>query len=78
MRSVVYIYKAKKELNGSKFRTIWGKVCRRTATTACALQVQEELAAVLDLRACPRDALPEPHLERAASPFFEPFVLVAA
>ena len=28
VRSVVYIYKAKKELNGSKFRTIWGKVCR--------------------------------------------------
>ena len=27
-RSVAYIYKAKKEINGSKFRAIWGKVCR--------------------------------------------------
>ena len=25
---VVYIYKAKKEIKGTKFRTIWGKVCR--------------------------------------------------
>jgi ribosomal protein L35AE/L33A len=25
---VVYIYKAKREINGSKFRAIWGKVCR--------------------------------------------------
>jgi len=27
-RRVVYIYKAKKEVKGSKFRSIWGKVCR--------------------------------------------------
>jgi len=27
-RRVVYIYKAKKEIKGSKFRSIWGKVCR--------------------------------------------------
>ena len=27
-RSVAYIYKAKKELNNTKFRVIWGKVCR--------------------------------------------------
>ena len=25
---VAYIYKAKREINGSKFRVIWGKVCR--------------------------------------------------
>jgi len=25
---VAYIYKAKKEINNSKFRVIWGKVCR--------------------------------------------------
>ena len=24
---VAYIYKAKREINGSKFRVIWGKVC---------------------------------------------------
>jgi len=28
VRSICYIYKAKTEINGSKFRTIWGKVCR--------------------------------------------------
>ena len=28
VRRVVYIYKAKKEVNGTKYRTIWGKVCR--------------------------------------------------
>merc|ERR1719197_1675069 len=27
-KRVAYIYKAKKEINGSKFRVIWGKVCR--------------------------------------------------
>lgn len=27
-RSVAYIYKAKKEINNTKFRVIWGKVCR--------------------------------------------------
>jgi len=27
-KKVVYIYKAKKEIKGSKFRSIWGKVCR--------------------------------------------------
>ena len=27
-RRVVYIYKAKKEIKGTKFRSIWGKVCR--------------------------------------------------
>ena len=27
-RRVAYIYKAKKEIHGSKFRVIWGKVCR--------------------------------------------------
>ena len=27
-RSVAYIYKAKKELNNTKFRCMWGKVCR--------------------------------------------------
>ena len=27
-RSVAYIYKAKKELNNTKFRCVWGKVCR--------------------------------------------------
>jgi len=25
---VAYIYKAKREINGSKFRAIWGKVCK--------------------------------------------------
>ena len=25
---VAYIYKAKREINNSKFRVIWGKVCR--------------------------------------------------
>jgi len=28
LRSVAYIYKAKKEIDGTKFRCIWGKVCR--------------------------------------------------
>ena len=28
MCRVVYIYKAKKEIKGTKFRSIWGKVCR--------------------------------------------------
>jgi len=28
MSRVAYIYKAKREINGSKFRVIWGKVCR--------------------------------------------------
>jgi large subunit ribosomal protein L35Ae len=27
-RSIAYIYKAKKEINNTKFRVIWGKVCR--------------------------------------------------
>merc|ERR1712100_522002 len=27
-KRVAYIYKAKKEIDGSKFRVIWGKVCR--------------------------------------------------
>merc|ERR1712113_1120263 len=27
-KRVAYIYKAKKEIHGSKFRVIWGKVCR--------------------------------------------------
>ena len=27
-RRVAYIYKAKREINGSKFRAIWGKVCK--------------------------------------------------
>merc|ERR1712167_516504 len=27
-KRVAYIYKAKKEVDGSKFRAIWGKVCR--------------------------------------------------
>merc|ERR1719291_814474 len=27
-KRVAYIYKAKKEIDGSKFRAIWGKVCR--------------------------------------------------
>merc|ERR1712146_814257 len=27
-KKVVYIYKAKKEINNTKFRAIWGKVCR--------------------------------------------------
>ena len=26
--SIAYIYKAKKEINNSKFRVMWGKVCR--------------------------------------------------
>lgn len=28
VRSVAYIYKAKREINNTKFRVIWGKVCR--------------------------------------------------
>lgn len=28
MRRLAYIYKAKREIDGSKFRVIWGKVCR--------------------------------------------------
>ena len=28
VRSIAYIYKAKKEINNSKFRCIWGKVTR--------------------------------------------------
>ena len=28
LHRVAYIYKAKREINGSKFRVIWGKVCR--------------------------------------------------
>ena len=28
VHSVAYIYKAKKEVNNTKFRVIWGKVCR--------------------------------------------------
>lgn len=27
-RRLAYIYKAKREIDGSKFRVIWGKVCR--------------------------------------------------
>ena len=27
-KRIAYIYKAKKEVNNSKFRVIWGKVCR--------------------------------------------------
>jgi large subunit ribosomal protein L35Ae len=27
-RRLAYIYKAKREVDGSKFRVIWGKVCR--------------------------------------------------
>merc|ERR1712151_230574 len=27
-KRIAYIYKAKKEINNSKFRVIWGKVCR--------------------------------------------------
>ena len=27
-RRIAYIYKAKKEIDNSKFRVIWGKVCR--------------------------------------------------
>ena len=27
-RSIAYIYKAKKEIDGSKFRCIWGKITR--------------------------------------------------
>ena len=26
--SIAYIYKAKREINNTKFRVIWGKVCR--------------------------------------------------
>jgi ribosomal protein L35AE/L33A len=28
VRSIAYIYKAKREINNTKFRVIWGKVCR--------------------------------------------------
>jgi len=28
MHSLAYIYKAKREIDGSKYRVIWGKVCR--------------------------------------------------
>ena len=28
LRRVAYIYKAKREINNTKFRVIWGKVCR--------------------------------------------------
>merc|ERR1719261_313919 len=32
-KRIMYIYRAKVEKNGSKFRTMWGKVCRAHGTS---------------------------------------------
>ena len=42
---VVYVYRAKKVTNGSKYRAIWGKVTRRMATTVSSGATPEELPA---------------------------------
>merc|ERR1712216_971921 len=67
-KRVCFIYKAQKEIRGSKFRTIWGRVTRPHGSTGAVRAKFQQPSSQGHRRTSTRDALPLARLNTGVGP----------